>query len=83
MRRSTLCLTAGTLNVPALHEYSRLDVQLLGITGNYTIIRYLHRRQPQGCSLVQDVYQPAGQFLDTKAALCIHNIAFQVHIITL
>jgi hypothetical protein len=27
---------------------------------------------------MQDVYQPAGQFLDTKAALCIHNIAYQV-----
>ncbi|CAL8469225.1 g8766 [Coccomyxa elongata] len=27
--------------------------------------------------LLKDVYQPAGQFLDTKAALCIHNIAFQ------
>ena len=32
--------------------------------------------------VVQDVYQPTGQFLDTKAALCIHNIAFQVHICT-
>lgn len=33
----------------------------------------------EGACVVQDVYQPAGQFLDTKAALCIHNIAFQVH----
>jgi hypothetical protein len=33
--------------------------------------------QPCAC-LAQDLYQPAGQHLDTKTALCIHNIAFQV-----
>ena len=27
--------------------------------------------------LIKDVYQPAGKFLDTPVALCIHNIAFQ------
>ena len=28
--------------------------------------------------LLKDVYQPAGEFLGTKVALTIHNIAFQV-----
>lgn len=27
--------------------------------------------------LLKDVYQPRGQFLNTKTAMCVHNIAFQ------
>lgn len=27
--------------------------------------------------LIKDVHQPAGRFLDTKVAYCIHNVAFQ------
>lgn len=28
--------------------------------------------------LAQDQYQPRGRFQQTKVALCVHNIAFQV-----
>ena len=32
-------------------------------------------------STSQDLYQPRGQYLDTKVALCVHNIAYQARLL--